>query len=258
MTRTMQICKAFIVAGLLETLRRKDLYVVLILTVLMVAGAWMFGFFGVRGLEVFIRDVTLSAIGVFSTILTIMIAGRQVPEEIARKTIYPLMARPITRWQILLGKWLTASITSILCFLVLAALGRALLMAFGIPVGPIFYQYLLLKQVGLLWLSAMTVALSVYMTPAANITICLILAFGSGIFTRFTLLWHGETGATGASLNFLYGLLPHYDFFDLGAKVTYAWPPIGAVIVLSLAAYGILGSFLWLGVGWLRFRKAVL
>ena len=95
--RTFKIANALIVASLLEALRRKDIYVVLILTVLMTAGAWMFGFFGVRGLEVFIRDVTFSAIGIFSTVLAVMLAARQIPEEVQRRTIYPLLARPISR-----------------------------------------------------------------------------------------------------------------------------------------------------------------
>jgi ABC-type transport system involved in multi-copper enzyme maturation permease subunit len=257
MMRTLGLWKALVVAGSLETIRRKDIYVVLVLTGLMVAGAWAFGFFGVSGLEVFIRDVTFTSIGLFSTILTVILAARQIPEEVQRRTIYPLMARPITRWQLLTGKWLAASLAAVCGFLLLAGTGCALLAAFGIGVGPILWQYVVLKSLGILWLSAMTVGLSVYLTQGANVVLCLILAFGSGAFTRLTLLVAAKAGPA-ALVDLLYGLLPHYDFFDLGRKVTYAWPPIPAWVISALAVYAVIGGLLWLFVGWLRFRKAAL
>jgi len=258
MSRTWQICRILVWTGTLEILRRKDIYVVLILSALMIAGAWAFSFFGVRGLEVFLKDVTWTVVGVLSTVLAVMISGRQLPEEIQRRTIYPLMARPITRGQLLLGKWLTAFATSWTCFMMLAFVGSGMLFLFGMPVQPIWSQYLILKSFGLAWLCAMTIALSVYVTPSANITLCLILAFGSGLFNRMFLMLHAQEGLVSPILNILYGLFPHYDFFDLSKKVTYDWALIPWWVVGVLACYALLSSWLWLFVGWLRFRKQVI
>jgi len=255
MSQSARVWRALVAASVLESARRKDIYVVVVLTLVMVAGAWAFGFFGVHGLEVFIRDVSFAAIGIFSTVLTVMIAARQIPEDIQRRTIYLLLARPITRWQLMVGKWLGASLTAILAFLLLVFVARVLLMAFGIPISPIFYQYILLKMLGLIWLSALTVGLSVFTTPAATITICLILAFGSGLFDRLTLLLHGNAALSGVGLNLLTGLMPHYDLFDLGAKVTYEWPPVPTWVLGAMAAYCVVSSMIWLSIGWLRFRK---
>ncbi len=258
MMATLRTCRALAVAGMLETFRRKDVYVVLVLMGLMIAGAAAFGFFGVRGLEVFLRDVTFTVIGLFSTVLAVIVAARQIPEEVQRRTLYPLMARPISRWQLLLGKWVAASLTAILAFLLLAAAARILLACFGVAVETIFWQYLLLKSLGLVWLCALTVALSVLMTHGAAVVLSLILALGSGAFTRIALLYHVETGVWNAFANVLYGLLPHYDFFDLGRKVTYGWDPVPGWVLGYLASYALLGSLVWLGIGWLRFRRAAL
>jgi Cu-processing system permease protein len=255
MKNTLLICRAMVACTLLETIRRKDLYVVLVLTILMTAGAWMFGFFGVHGLEIFIKDVAFTAIGAFSTVLAVMLSARQIPEEIQRRTIYPLMARPVSRWQLLLGKWAGASLASILGFAMLFALALLLLMTFGIGVPAIAWQYAFVKAAGLCWLCGMVVALSVYMTASANITLCLILAFGSAAFTRFTLLLNATSPISSAWFNVLYGALPHYDLFDLSGKVTYAWAPIPLWVVGSLMAYSLAGCGLWLSLGWLRFRK---
>ncbi len=254
----MQVCHALAIAGLLETIRRKDLYVVLILMVLMVLGASTFRVFGVRGLEIFIKDVAFLAIGVLSTVLTVLIAARQLPDEVQRRTIYPLLARPITRGQLLIGKWLVAFVTAGLCFLVLAGSAWMLLLVLGIPLKPIFGQYLLLKLMGIGWLCALVVALSVYLTPAANVTISLILAFGSGLFNRLLLMAHWERGLDALWLNWLFGLMPHYDFFDMSQKVVYDWEPIAWWVIGAMGVYALTSGSFYLLLGWLRFRKQVL
>jgi ABC-type transport system involved in multi-copper enzyme maturation permease subunit len=254
---TWQVCRSLAVAGLLETIRRKDLYVVLILTVLMVLGASALRIFGVSGLEIFVKDVAFLAIGVLSTVLTVLIAARQLPEEVQRRTIYPILARPITRGQLLLGKWFTAFLMAWVSFLILAAVVYGLLLLLGIPLKPIFGQYLLLKSLGIGWLCAMVIALSVYMTPAANITLSLILAFGSGLFGRLLLMAHWEHGLSAFALNLLYGILPHYDLFDMGQKVVYDWAPVPWWALGAMAVYALTSGSIYLLLGWLRFRRQV-
>lgn len=255
MMRTLQITRALMTAGLLETVRRKDLYVVLILTMLLTLGASAFRVFGVQGLEIFVKDVAFTAIGVMTTILTVLIAARQIPEEMQRRTIYPLMARPITRGQLLLGKWATAFFTASLCFVVLALITLGLLLSLGIAVKPIFVQYVFLKIFGIGWLCAMVIALSLYLTPAANVTLSLILAFGSGVFNRLLLMAHWEQGLDALWLNLLYGVLPHYDYFDMSKKVVFDWDLAPWWVLGVLAGYALLSGAGWLLIGWLRFRK---
>lgn len=258
MTRTWQITRALMVAGLLETVRRKDVYVVLILSALLTLGAAAFRVFGVQGLEIFVKDVAFSAVGIMSTVLTVLIAARQIPEELQRRTIYPLMARPITRGQLLLGKWVTATLTAGVAFLLLALANLVLLVSLGITLKPIFVQYLLLKLLGIAWLSALVIALSVYLTPPATITIALILAFGSGAFGRLLLMAHWEHGLDALWLNLLYGILPHYDYFDMSKKVVFDWDLAPWGVLLAMAGYAVLSSTAWLFVGWLRFCKQTL
>ncbi|MFN7017450.1 MAG: ABC transporter permease [Fimbriimonadales bacterium] len=255
MIRTLHITRVLMTAGLLETIRRKDLYVVMILTVLLVLGASAFRVFGVQGLEIFVKDVAFTAIGVMTTILTVLIAARQLPEEMQRRTIYPLMARPITRGQLLVGKWATAFCTAGLCFIILALVTLGLLASLGIPVKPIAAQYVLLKIMGIGWLCAMVVALSLYMTPAANVTLSLILAFGSGVFNRLLLMAHWEHDLNALWLNLFYGILPHYDYFDMSKKVVFDWDLAPWWVLGAMGGYALISGSLWLLIGWLRFRK---
>src|SRR5437763_987661 len=100
-------------ATLVETVRRKDLYVVWILAVFGLVGGSVLASVGVRGVETFLRDIALTVVNFLSTAICIWLAARQMPEELSRRTLFPLLARPVRRLDVLLGKflavWLLAS-----------------------------------------------------------------------------------------------------------------------------------------------------
>ncbi len=254
MTETRQVCRALVRTGLLETLRRKDLYVLLILTGLLVLGAYSFTFFGVNGLEIFVKDMAFTCVGLFSTIIAVTISARQLPDEIQRRTIYPLLARPITRWQLLLGKLFSAWLTSVVCFLALALSAVGLLLLLRLTVGPIFLQYLLLRSLGLLWCCAFTLFLSTSLSSGATVTVALLLTLGSGVLSRAVLLGAGPSTAATPILGPLFGFMPQYHLFDLTKKLVYGWPPVSALAVVGLLVYGVLIALFWVRMAWLRFR----
>ncbi len=110
-------------------------------------------------------------------------------------------------------------------------------------------------MLGIGWLCAIVVALSLYMTPAANVTLSLILAFGSGVFGRLLLMAHWEHHLSALWLNLLYGVLPHYDYFDMSKKVVFDWDLAPWWVLGAMAGYALLSGGMWLLVGWLRFRN---
>jgi ABC-type transport system involved in multi-copper enzyme maturation permease subunit len=254
-TSTLQVCRALAAIALLETVRRRELYVLLVLMALMVVGAQSFTWFGVSGLEVFVKDMAFTCVGVFSTIIGVTVAARQLPEEIQRRTIYPMLARPISRWQLLIGKFAAAWAQTVISFLTLAVVAVFLLLILRIGVQAIFWQYLLLKCAAFLWLCSFTIFLSTIMSHGAAVTTGLLLAFGSGAFSRaFTML--GGTGTPmDLAANLYFGFLPQYTLFDLTKKLVYDWDPIPAVVLPALAAYGVLISAFWLRMAWMRIRS---
>ena len=116
------VYKALARGVLLESLRRKDLWVVAILGFLILVGASALGFFGVQGLQVFVKDLAVTVLGAFSTIVAVLTSTRMLPEEIKQRTLYPLLSRPISRLDLLVGKLLGAIVVTWMSFLILAAL----------------------------------------------------------------------------------------------------------------------------------------
>ncbi|MDX1931578.1 MAG: ABC transporter permease subunit [Capsulimonadales bacterium] len=259
MTPTLRVWRTLIRGSFLEMVRRKELYVLVILTVLMVVGAYSFTFFGVSGLEIFVKDMAFTAVGLFSTILGVTIATRQIPEEISRRTIYPLLARPISRAQLLTGKFVASWVLTLASFALLLGVSLLVLTLLRLPLKVILIQYIWLKAVSFLWLSAICICLSVYVSSSAAFTLGLLLALGSGAFTRSFLLAYGDgVPILNWLIAILYGFLPHFTLFDIARKVVYGWDPIAWWIPLALTVYGIAISAFWLKLALNRFEKMAL
>jgi Cu-processing system permease protein len=259
MMRKFTIWGALCYATILESARRKDLYVALILSVLMIAAAAVLARFGAAGLELFIKEAAMTVINILSVILCVIFAARQVPEEISRRTVYPLLARPITRFDLLFGKFLGAYAMSTLALLLFSAVAMLGITLLGLKVGVIFGQFLLLRIFALGLLSAMTVTFSLFMTPAATVTISLLCAIGASTFTQAILLVDGDTNGLGQQLlRASYFTFPHLDLFDLSQKVSQGWNPIPVLTILSLALYAMIYSSVFFVGGFLRFRKQAL
>lgn len=245
---------------LLETIRRKDLWVVAILGFLIIAASGTLGFFGMKGLEVFAKDLAANVLGLFSTTLAILTASRQLPEEIKNRTLYPLLARPITRFDFLVGKFLGATLASWIAFLVLAVTTGIGLFIFGVKFEPVMLQYLIVKMIGLAFVCALSLTLSVFMTPAAAATLSFILAFGSGKISQALVMSYSQ--AAPSVQPFYRGvnaILPHYDLFDLGSRAAnIGWGPAPGWVVAVLLFYCLAYSGGLLTLSWVRFRGRAL
>ena len=88
-----------------ELYRRKDFYVLLVLTALMTGVMFFVNFFNDSSIVRHIKEVCLLLIWISSLVLCITTAARQIPEERENRTIFPLLAKPVTRWQVVLGKF---------------------------------------------------------------------------------------------------------------------------------------------------------
>lgn len=257
--RKLVIWTALAHAVILESIRRKDMYVSLILSIIMIGAAATIGTFGVNGLEMFLKDVTLTVINLLSTLLAVIFAARQIPEEVSRRTVYPLLARPIGRGDLLFGKFLGAFVLSVIGLLLFSAVGVGALWFYHLPIGSVFLQFLLLRIFSLALICALTMALSLVMTPGATVTISLMLAVGSATFSQAVILLDGTVGAAARFLlRASYFVLPHLDLFDLSKKVSYGWQPVAPWAIGFLLIYTSIYVAVFLGLGTLRFRRQAL
>jgi len=240
----------------LESVRRKDPYVVLILGAAMVLGAGVFSRFGVEGLEKFVKDVGLTVTTVFSIVICVVAAARQLPTEIQNRTLYPALGKPISRTGFFLGKYIGVGIMSSAVVVAFYVLLGIILLVFRIPVGGVFYQALYLRVLSMWFIAAGVLCLSLFLTHGANVTVSLLACLCMQIFAHSILYMHDEL--TGISLRLaegLYLVAPHLELFDLSKKVIHGWPAIPLWVVGGMTLYGLVYTGILLTIGCARFRR---
>ena len=255
--KKIQIWKSLARGVVLESVRHKDLWVVAILGFLIMLSAGALGFFGMQGLQVFAKDLAVSVLGMFSTIVAILTTCRLMPEEIKNRTLYPLLARPLSRFDLLFGKFLGAVVVSWIAFLMLATLTSLALLTFHVHFDILMLQYLVGKMMGLVVVCAVSFALSLYMTPSAAGTMSFVLAFGSSMIVRALVMGYEQASpAMQGFFRFLNALVPQYGLFDFGSRAAnVAWGPVPMWVLGSLAVYMLVYSSAMLSISWAKFRR---
>ena len=103
-----------------ELYRRKDFYVLFVLTALITLALAFVNFFHDPNIVRHIKDLCLLLIWISALVVAIATAARQIPAEREQRTIFPLLAKPVTRGQVILGKftgcWLACGIALIVFY----------------------------------------------------------------------------------------------------------------------------------------------
>lgn len=244
----------------LESVRRKDLWVVAILGLVVLVAASAIGFFGSAGLEVFMKDLAVTVLGLFSTVIAAATATRVLPDEIKNRTLYPLLARPISRLDLIVGKWFGAVLVTWLGFALLTVTTAIAIAMFHVRFEPIMAQYVFLKLLGLTLVCSVGVALSVYMTPAASLTMTLVLSFGASTFSRaIGLGFNDASPVIRVVMQTINAALPQTHLFDIGGRAVYVgWSPAPMWVVGALFGYLVVYSIAMLSVCYAKMRRKAL
>jgi len=255
--------KIFAVAGVVirELYRRKDFYVLFILTVLITGLMWFMNFFHDTQIVRFIKEICLLLIWISALVIAVTTAARQIPFERESRTIFPLLAKPITRWQVLVGKfvgcWL-ASGAALLVFYIFFALVSAS-REHTLPLDAYFQAcWLHWQMLGIV--IAMTLLGSVGLsTPAANMTIVFIVTVGvlsMGGFLHLVAQRMTEPSAT--LVTGLYFIIPHLELFNMNELIIHDWPIAPWLDVLAATLYGFGYMAFFLLAACLVFRRKAL
>jgi ABC-type transport system involved in multi-copper enzyme maturation permease subunit len=241
-----------------ELYRRKDFYVLFVLTALITIATGMVNFFNDPKIVRYVKDICLLLIWISALLIAIITTARQIPAERESRTIFPLLAKPVTRWQVIVGKFLG-------CWL---ATGIALLvfyLFFAVITGSHEQHWpwlIYLKAVWLQWaMLAVVIALSllgsiVTAAPSSTTTICFIAVAGIllvGGHLNTVALHHSQPLQT--IYYTIYFLIPHLEWFDIRDLVTYDQDLVKWLDCLLATLYAAAYTGLLLFLTWLGFRN---
>ena len=242
---------ALVKLSFIELWRRNDVFALLILAVAVMVPLSLASPFGAAGASRYLDEVALLLIWGFSLFIALGTGARLFPPEFESRTVYPLLAKPISRGALLVGKYLgavAASWSALALFYLLFA-GFSLLRG-GAPSGELVQGFIFhLAFVAL----AVAVALmgSLLVTPSANLTLS-ALALTAMFFFGRRLPAYAE--AVSAPLSWLvdvaYVLGPHVEFFDLRQRLIHGWGGVDAAVAVAVLAYAAAYVGMCLAVAW--------
>ena len=244
-----------------ELYRRKDFYVLLVLTALITIAAGSANFFNDSKIVTYLKDICLLLIWISALVIAIGTAARQIPSEREQRTIFPLLAKPVTRWQVILGKFAG-------CWL---ACGMALVVFyvfFVVVTGTREQHWPLLNYFQAMWLQwimlGVVIALVlfgslVFSAPSANATICFVVVAGILLIGRHlnkVALQQAEPLQTITYV--IYFLIPHLEWYDVRDLVVYDHGLVPWIDCGLATLYGAAYVLFFLFAAWLAFRRKTL
>jgi ABC-type transport system involved in multi-copper enzyme maturation permease subunit len=235
--------KVFAVAGVVikELYRRKDFYVLFILTALITMVLGSVNFFDDKNIVRFLKEACLLLVWAATLVIAITTAARQIPSERENRTIFPLLAKPISRWQVIVGKflgcWLASGIALMVFYIFFAVISAS--REHTLLVGS-YAQALWLHWQALGIVIAMVMLGSVLLTPAANVTIVFITSVGILFVSQYLhRLAEPMAEPSRSLLSALYFVIPHLEFFDIRRHIIHGWPLIAWQDIGLATLYGL-------------------
>lgn len=239
-----------------EAIRNRVLYTLLFFAVLMIATGVLLAALSYVERERILQDVGLAAIRIFGAATAIFVGVNLIHREVERRTVYTVLAKPVSRMEFLFGKYLGLVAT---IWLQIAAMGLAFVivsLATGAPLGPGHAAAVALIGVEDALLVAITTFFSAFTSPM------LASLFAAGIYLAGRLSRELEQlGAqtddalveTGTSV--LYRALPDLRSFDLSIAAVHDLPIGLATAVTVPTLYALAYTAFALLAAWLVFER---
>ncbi|MBI4161840.1 MAG: ABC transporter permease [Acidobacteria bacterium] len=224
----------------LEAIRDRVLYVLLAFAILMIGSAELLSLLTVGSREKIFKDLGLASIALFGALIAVFVGVGAVSKEIERRTIHSLLARPVHRFEFLLGKYVGLLLTILVNTTVMAGWFYVVLAIKGFP------DPRLLPAIGLIGLElGVVTAIAILFSSLSNplLSTLFTLSFYVAGHLSWSLLALAERLAhpAGKALCLAgYYLLPNLENFNIKGEVVHGLPvPPGwyASAALYAAAY---------------------
>jgi ABC-type transport system involved in multi-copper enzyme maturation permease subunit len=237
-----------------ETVRERVFYNLLIFALLMTLSGLLMARVSIRQQDKIIKDLGLACMEVFGTAIALFIGVGLVAKELERRSLHPLLAKPLSRGEFFLGRFLGLGMT-LLVNVAVMTLGLYLtLWATASRADPRLLKGVYAIYLGLLLVAALAMLLSTLSstTVAALVTLGLVVAGRlSDVIRNMRVV---APAVPDWLVSALYYAIPNFQNFDLKNQVAYGDPvPLASLGWLTL--YAALYLVVVLGVGARVFRS---
>ncbi|MBI3805005.1 MAG: ABC transporter permease [Nitrospirae bacterium] len=235
-----------------EAVRNKILYSLIFFALVMMGLSLVLDQVTIGQRSKIIKDFGLASINIFGVLIAIVVGISLVYKEIDKRTIYPILAKPVRRSQFLIGKYFGIVLTLAVEVMVMSFFLFFLLGIYAAGSGPVFdvglFEAIAFIFMELAVVAAAAILFSSFSTP-----------FLSGMFTlAIYIIGHltadlKRLGALSGNLllerltALMYYLLPDLENFNIKGEVVYGLPlESGKIFLGSLYALVYISLLLFL------------
>jgi ABC-type transport system involved in multi-copper enzyme maturation permease subunit len=251
----------FAVAGIVikELYRRKDFYVLFILTIVICLVMASVNIYNDNEIIRYIKALCLLLIWISSLVIAIITTARQIPAEREQRTLLPLLAKPLSRNQLIFGKflgcWIACGVV-LLCFYTFFGA----LAASREHTWPLlhYFQAAFLHWVAIGMVIALTLFGSlIFAAPSSNSTICFVAVAAILCVGRYLDAVALKLSEPLRSVFWaIYFAIPHLEWaFGMRDRIVHNWPLVGWNIVGLDALYSLAYAAVFLVAACLVFRR---
>ncbi len=201
------------------------------------------------------QDLGLAGMSILGFMVAVLIGTGIVYTEVERRTIYTVIAKPVDRWQFVLGKFagLNATIS-----VLIGGMAVILVVAAWIELGhfkPQLLQAVLLTWIELMVLTSMSILMSVVCTPILGAIFSFLLyIIGHTSGDLRELAQHFGSGSVKLLTNLAYYVLPNLEYFNIRSKVIHG-VQVDSAYLLFACAYGLLYCVAFLIIAGVIFER---
>lgn len=257
------------VATFRESVRDRVLYNLVGFALLVIGASLLIGQLTAGQDVKIIKDLGLAAMAIFGLFIAIFIGIGLVSKEVERRSIYSVIAKPVRRSELVVGKYLGLALTIAINIAVMAAVWYAVLVYMSWSETAAFKEawerpaadprmliavYLLFVQLLLL------IAIALFFSTFSSPMLSAVFAFGLYIAGHFSADLKNFDLAVGDSpvrylTTMLYYVLPNMAIFDVKNAVVHGQPiPAGYVLTTSVYAVAYVVTLL-AGAVWIFSRR---
>lgn len=208
-----------------EVILDKILYNFILFAFLLIAMSYLASQLTFIGQERVILDLGLSAINLSCGVIAVFQGASMLSREFERRTIFVVLARPISRLQFIYGKFLGLTAVLLVNWVLLAATETLLFVSLGGTMNSTRFVAMFFLWVQACFLAAFTFFFASFSTTSIAVMLVIgVYLIGNNVDPLRQVLARAETAPPLKVLLPLIDLLPNLAHFNLGFTATYGLP----------------------------------
>ncbi len=251
----MSVIRAIALNTFKEVLRDKVFYNLFVFALLMIGSALLLGTLTIGEQGKIVKDIGLASIELFGVLIAIFVGVGLVSREIEKRTIYTIIAKPVHRYQFLLGRYAGLVLTMWVNTAVMFAAFSVILMIGGLTPDAGIVEAVGLISVSQLVVLSMAMLFSTFTTPTLSGIFTLALYVIGQLASELKAMSEKLSGVAAKELIAgLYYLIPNLAVFNVKGEAVHGLPIAPEYLAMAVG-YGLSYAALMLLMSCMIFQR---